>query len=326
MTINYIDSKYESGKDYYLKKYFCCDFLKKYDLFFVFICALGVRLLFWKIFGTYMSYFRVDSMEYYQTSINFEPPEIIRLLLGYNYWYERTPAYILFLHLIHREIFIQIIISSFSVVLLYRINKIAGWLWCFYLQEIMYSFQYAKESLLLFFIILSIYYLKNNKRWLIILIPLIIIPFSSFGGVIRFNHNYGQGFLSNLWNLWKPAFDITVVYSKWFVYLQVIPYSIVFFYFLRNVKLFSLEFCIAAGLSIVYGIIYGQPRYREPFMPLLLLYIADPLFVYCKNLMKRLKEFYVVTQEFKYSPLLLYKKVYSSGYFYLAKLIPKTLL
>lgn len=257
-----------------------------YPYLIVFTAAFVLRFIAWKIFGTYFSIRDTDSVEYFITSIDFGPLGIHKSLLGYDYWYERTPAYILYLHLTHRELIIQVLISSISCLIMYRLSKTAGILWMFYIQDIMYSFQYQKETLLLFFIILAIYLFKDNKIWLLIAIPLTIIPFSSFGGVIIFNHSSSKGFLSNFWNLWKPAFDIFVLYSKWFVYIQALPYTLMIIYFIRKTRALTPEFGLFLLLSITYSIIYGQPRYREPFMPLLFLFCApaiEKFYIKAKN-------------------------------------------
>jgi len=125
-------------------------FLKNRNLFLIFVTAFLIRFVFWKHFGTLFSAVDGDSIEYYFTSINFEPHSLFKHMWGYEHWYQRTPFYIIFLHLIQRQLIIQIILSSIGCVMIYKINKLAGFLWVFYLQDIMHSFQYNKECVLVF--------------------------------------------------------------------------------------------------------------------------------------------------------------------------------
>lgn len=262
------------------------------EIILIFLTAFFIRLFFWHTFGTILSLSNSDSLEYYISSVNFEPLEVHKLFWGYSEWYQRTPIYILFLHLIGRQLIFQVLLSALGCALMYRMNKTAGLIWVLYPQDIIYSFQYAKETLLLFMVICAIYFLRNNRKFLLAAIPLIILGFVSYGGVISTNHSLSKGFMSNFWNLWKPAFNLSVIFSRYFVYIQFLPYVISMFYFLRNVKLLSIEFGIFLILTLVYSVIYSEPRYREPFMPLLVLYIAEPCKAYLKNFGKiNLKEY-----------------------------------
>jgi len=253
---------------------------KNRELFLVFVVAFLIRLLFWVLFGTYLNITNSDSLEYYINSINFQPLDVHKAYWGYDNWYERTPLYILFLHITHRELIIQVFLSALSCVLMFKLNKTAGILWIFYPQEIIYSFQYGKETLLIFLVIMFIYLLRNHRIYLLLAIPLIILGFVSYGGVIHTNNSLSKGLMQNFWNLWKPAFNVSLIYSKAFVYIQFLPYAAAMLYFIRKVKLASIEFGIFTMLTVVYCIIYSEPRYREPFMPFLFLYIAEPLRIY----------------------------------------------
>lgn len=244
----------------------------------VLILSLSIRLISWNCCGSILGFHpNGDSIEYYVTSINLEPMEIHKLYWGYSHWYERTPVYVLFLHLIHRELIIQVILSAIACLLMFKLNKVAGVLWMIYPQDIIYSFQYGKETLLLFFIICAIYVLRDKREYLLLAIPIIILGFVCYGGVISANRSLGNGFMSNFWELWKPAFNISVAYGKAFVYIQAVPYTLAMLYFIRHCRLLSQEFGMFLILSIVYGVIYGDPRYREPFMPMLFLYIGPLL-------------------------------------------------
>ena len=112
----------------------------------------------------------VDEKEYYYNGMNLEityNPSSEGRNYDYQHWYNRTPVYMLFRYLTGSyTLLIQIILSSIGVVLLYSINKYAGWVWCFYLPDIFYSFHYYKFSLFTFLIILSVYlWRKSKKLW-----------------------------------------------------------------------------------------------------------------------------------------------------------------
>jgi hypothetical protein len=81
----------------------------------------------------------------------------------YQYWYQRTPLYTLFLYLLTPQIavFIQMLIGSIGVYLMYLMNKKAGYIWMFY--EIPYSIIFLKECLMYALIITIIYKFKGNK-------------------------------------------------------------------------------------------------------------------------------------------------------------------
>lgn len=249
----------------------------------IFVLAFCIRLLFWKHFGTLFSAIDGDSIEYYITSINYEPNPLFKIMYGYEHWYQRTPVYIIFLHLIQRQLIVQVILSSAGCAIMYRLNKLGGLLWTIYLQDIIHSFQYNKESLLVFIIIVAIYFFKNHKNWLVIIIPVIILGFVSYAWVTNGQHSAGTGMMKNFWALWQPSFNISIGYGKIFVYLQFLPYVAAMLYFIRHVKILSPEFGIFLILSLAYGIIYAEPRFREPFMPLLFLFIAEPLKLFLKN-------------------------------------------
>lgn len=247
------------------------------NLIFVFLIAFTIRIIFWKIYGGLFSSIDGDTLEYVLTSVNLKPNNVFKLTWNYSEWYQRTPVYVLFLHIIHRKLIFQIILSSISCVLMYRMNKTAGLLWTIYLQDIIYSFNYNKESLLLFCVILFMYLFRNRRFWLVIIIPIIFSGFTSYGGVITSSISFSKGMMLNFWHLWQPSFNISVGYSKNFVYFEALPYVIAMIYFIRHIKLLSVEFIIFSFLSIMYGVLYAEPRHRELFMPLLILYIAEPL-------------------------------------------------
>ena len=142
--------------------------MKKYLI--IFLVAFIIRILTLLVFAYYFdnySYKESDAKAHYETSINLEVPKYAQETIGYKDWWVRTPVYVLYLHLTHQSLLFQILISAFTVLLLYKINPLAGWIFCFYPQSIILSFQYNKEVLIwfveaiLFLIIYSRYY--NEK-------------------------------------------------------------------------------------------------------------------------------------------------------------------
>jgi hypothetical protein len=218
-------------------------------------------------------------MEYFYTSLNLEVHPYFQQFFNYHNWYERTPVYVFFLHIIQRQLIIQILLSAIGVVLMSKMNKLAGWLWCFYPQDIIHSFQFAKEGLLIFCVITAIFLLKNRRHWLMLVIPAIVIGFSSSGNVINSCQYYmTHGFMNNVWELWKPSFNTSISYSVWFVYIQAGPYLLLMWYFFRNIPAFSIEIFLVLLFTITYSLLFSTPRYREPLMPLVILFVANQFF------------------------------------------------
>jgi len=112
----------------------------------------------------------------------------------------------------------------------------------------------------------------------------LILGFVSYAWINNGQHTAGNGMMKNFWSLWQPSFNISIGYSKIFVYLQFLPYIFSMFYFVRHVKIFTPEFNIFLILSIAYSVIYAEPRFREPFMPFLILFVAKPLGIFIKNI------------------------------------------
>ena len=109
----------------------------------------------------------IDEKEYFYNGKNLEiiynPSEDGRMY-DYQHWYNRTPVYMLFRYLTQDfTLIVQMIFSSIGVVLMWKMNKIAGWIWCFYPVDVFYSFHYFKFSLMTFLIILSTYLWKKSQ-------------------------------------------------------------------------------------------------------------------------------------------------------------------
>lgn len=132
----------------------------------IFIVALLVRVGFYFVVGLWgdPEFISFDSWEYYYNSQDLQVWPSAREYIGYEHWWERTPAYVTFLYLVRPQnaIAVQIIISCLGVVLMYRMNSLAGWIWCFYPISIFNSFQFMKETVYIFLIICLIYILRKQ--------------------------------------------------------------------------------------------------------------------------------------------------------------------
>jgi hypothetical protein len=132
--------------------------MKKYLI--IFAVALAIRIIAMFIFSQYFdnySHKESDAKAHYETSINLEVPKESQETIGYKDWWVRTPVYVLYLHLTHQSLLFQILISAFTVLLLYKINPLAGWIFCFYPQSIILSFNFNKETLLWFVLAMLLY-------------------------------------------------------------------------------------------------------------------------------------------------------------------------
>lgn len=232
------------------------------NLFILIIIAFILRLIVLFLVGPIMEN---DALEYYNNSINLT---VEANIWGYTEWYERTPIYTLILYLTNQSLIIQILISVLSAVLLFKLNPIVGWIWAIYPQSIFLASQYYKETYLLFFIILSIYLLRNKKEWLILIIPIIMLGFVSYG----IEQPPGK-FMQNVWEMWKPSFYPT----GFFNYLQMPFYIIIIFLFIKKITIFDPTLLIVISFTLVYGYLHGEFRYREPLIPLILLTVFTPI-------------------------------------------------
>ena len=106
-----------------------------------------------------------DSREYYLNSKNLSVEYSPYAEKGFEHtnWYEHSPAYVLYLHLTYRSLFVQLALSVITVWFLWNINKIAGWMLCFYPVHIINAGYYHKETLMIFLIVSAIYFLRDKK-------------------------------------------------------------------------------------------------------------------------------------------------------------------
>ena len=215
-----------------------------------------------------MTFYGTDAVEYYYNSVDFQ------VLPGATYtnWYERTPAYVLFLHLIQRQLLIQILLSSIAVVLMFKMNKLAGWLWCFYPFDVISSFQYHKECLLVFLIIGLIYLFRERRNWLL-LIPLIMIPFGSSPAIVMAKSH--TGFINNIWEIWKPMYISDMGLINTVLMFQIPFYVLLMFLFIRKVPIISIEIALCVIFTGIYVFNYAIPRYHEPLIPLIVLFVVS---------------------------------------------------
>jgi hypothetical protein len=104
-----------------------------------------------------------------------------------------------------------------------------------------------------------------------------VLLFSSYGTVMSHNLGISQGFMRNVMELYKPDFPCATYYWIGFNVVIGIPYLIILFVFLRNVKIFSFETLIVLTFTLIYGFIYANGRFREQFFPLIILWLGKYL-------------------------------------------------
>ena len=278
---------------------FLYKFMFKQKALMIFIYALSIRLLFALIFlvlikvETLPSIDRcnelfktkgygiemIDCREYYETSLNFETFEPFKSYWGYSNWYERNPLYILYLHFTFQNIIILIILSAFTVFLIFKINKTAGIIFMFYPNSIFYSFIYSKTVLIVFLAVL-ILSLTKNKYWLIILYLILQVLFTSLfhyftPNTIGMHEEFNKGFMNNVFELWKPATDwIYLLSGKWIIFLMFPFYVILYYLFIKYVPIKNVAFLLVIIFSICYGIKYAHPYHREILIPVMLIAVC----------------------------------------------------
>ena len=104
-----------------------------------------------------------------------------------------------------------------------------------------------------------------------------IMLFNSYGNVLSFNlHTYKPfGFMQNFWEMWKPSFGVSAEYSSLFNMIQMPFYIFILIFFVRKVRLISMESFLFLFMSLVYAYIHGNARYREPFIMILVLWFCN---------------------------------------------------
>jgi hypothetical protein len=234
------------------------------SMLLVFLIAFSIRFLFSFIHSPFVCF---DSKEYYYNSQELTVMPEAQTRFGYSNWYERTPVYTLYLHITHQSLLIQMIISAVGVVLMWRLNPLAGLIWCFYVPDILHSSTYWKTSLLCSLIIGLITLIKD-KRMLLVSVLVLMTGFISYTNVINYNAGLSKGFMSNVFEMWKPSWAI------WGNPIFAVIQGLFFLYFIRNVNWKSFEVAIVVTFTIIYGLIYAHTGMREPLMPILILWFA----------------------------------------------------
>jgi len=142
----------------------------------IFIVAILLRLAI--LYGLSLTYpsinisydMHMDAREYYHNAQHLTKGDAkTDWQTTYTHWWERSPLYVLFLWFFNPvAVYVQILISSFGVYLLWRMNWKAGWVWNIY--ECWYSIIFLKESItfaLMIFIYYRIFKAENNSHLLV---------------------------------------------------------------------------------------------------------------------------------------------------------------
>jgi hypothetical protein len=132
------------------------------------LLAFAFRLVLWfgvsaLYQGQNISTFAGDPKEYYELSQNLRVDPAKSAQFHYTHWYERMPLYVGFLWILTPKIalFVQMLIGSSGVYMMYKMNHKAGIVWNFW--EAGYSIIFLKETLLFAAIIFVIYQFKKPK-------------------------------------------------------------------------------------------------------------------------------------------------------------------
>jgi len=244
----------------------------------ILVVALAIRL------ALYLSYTPPligDAREYFYNSQTLE--NTVRLW-PYEHWYQRTPAYMGFLHLTGQSLLIQILLSALTCVLLELLYRHAGWVYAFYPPSIMYANVYMKETLLVFLFVLAVYLLRNHRWWLLLVLPAIFAGFVSYGGVWEYNTAFAAGqrsFIPRIYILWRPEWHFTILVPTPPEWLELLLRgSFILFYipliilFIRKVKFTDFEFWLVTCFSLIAVFSFGNERFREPVMPFIIGFVT----------------------------------------------------
>ncbi len=261
------------------------------SLLLLFGIALALRLV---LHVAYTPPLVGDAKEYYYNSQTLENT------VGqfpYAHWYQRTPAYMAFLHFTGQSLLLQILLSALTCVLLELLYRYGGWVYAFYTPSIMYSNVYMKETLLVFLFVLAVYLLRERKWWLLVALPAIFAGFVSYGGVWEYNEAIAAGqrsFVHRVTILWRPEWHFTILAPAPPEWLEVLLRgSFILFYvplillFIRKVRLTDFEFWLVALFSLVAIFSFGNERFREPVMPFIIGFVTP----FALDLLKRLRAF-----------------------------------
>lgn len=204
------------------------------------------------------------------------PPESIRTFWGYDKWYERQALHTLVLYLTRNCILFQILFSVITVALLYRIEKIAGWMYAFYPVSVIYSVTTGKITLMVMLMVIC-YYLFQG-RWLYLIASFLLIQLF-FSSIFNFSphspgimEEFNRGSIDKVVNLWQPTLNhVHIIAGKWVIYVNALPYLVIMFLFFRRSFITNPVFVIVVIISIGAGLQYAHEFHREFIMPLILI-------------------------------------------------------
>jgi hypothetical protein len=252
-------------------------------LLIYFLIFISLRFILWGIFGTNMNpEYIIDGREYKYMAETLQPAP--KEMTGYelNNWYERTPLYVLFLHIIGNQIWIQILVTGIAGVYAFKLNKYMGWYFLLYPDWVFQSFNYSKEALLVSLMIVSLYYLKDKPRYLFTLVVIINIGFLGYAqSLLQFNLSHSVKPMQAIWEIWKPSQDayISATLGGSVALILILPFYLIkmyYFTYLNKFKLIkdldiSLLFVIGITLFFMFG--WANCRYTEIPLPFMVYYI-----------------------------------------------------
>jgi hypothetical protein len=206
-----------------------------------------------------------DAKRYYEVSANLDQNDLT-LDFTQKKWYDFAPIHILFLYLTDRNLIVQIFLSVITVLILYNVNNILGWIWCFYPVSIFNSVSYFKENLLFFFIAVILWLYHYKSKWFLVFLPFVFLGFTGFYS-ISYNQTVfaDAGLMHKFWRMWKPEFNILCYIDESWNYILLIPYSILIICYIRTAEINMITIMIFFyTLTVTY--IHGYSRFREPIL------------------------------------------------------------
>ena len=231
----------------------------------------------------------MDASDHYYTSIDLQVPKFLQEHYGYERWTQRNWLHVLVLHLTGQSILFQILLSVLTVLMLFKMNKIAGILYALYPQSIIYSCMYTKVTLWVFIVVLIVfifYHMKNFElegQWIATLIIVLVtaFAFTSYYNIAPSTPAiYGEmnrGVIDKVVGLWQPSFNHThIVFGNWIQHIQAPFYILIMFIWIRHA---GFNYVTALVIIFTVGAIvqYAHPFHREPLIPLILLDITRRL-------------------------------------------------
>lgn len=242
-----------------------------------FIIFVSIRLILWHIYGTNLdTRYMIDAYEYMingtALDVIYKAPE-----WTYNFWYERTPLYMLFMHVIQGNLFFQILVCGIAGTLAFKLNSNFGLFYLIYPNFIFQSFNYSKEALLISLILVLIYFLHDKQTWLLIAVMILNLGFLGYSeSLINFNLSKSINFMDAVWQIWKPGTDLYfgLTVGNMIATVLYFPFYLTIPYYLKKIDRLDISIFIIIGITVFFSFGWANVRYREIAMPFIIYYLC----------------------------------------------------